>query len=225
MKISTTSVIVTASGLFLLSGVLSGTAEAQGLLNESGIAILAPTLAPVGGYASNPQEYLSVAWSVVESESGLYTYSYTVQNPAGDVVLNANGSLTSTPEIYDVFSTDFNTSASGAYVTGSLTGGIFQQVNTVNLAWFFNPAVPAGSAGPTVTFQSDLPPGMANSSADGAIPWSSVSPGGQQVPVPDTATPLPEPSTAALFALTPLLHPSFRMRLRRFLRPGENKNF
>jgi hypothetical protein len=202
MKRLKTPVIAVASGVVLMSGVPCQMAHAQSLLNQPGTSVLAPSVTPIGGFASNPQEYLSVAWLVTENGSGVYTYSYTVQNPAGDVLLTAGGGLTATPEIYDAFSADFDTTIPGAYVPASQTGGVFQQVNTVDLAWFFNPSVAAGTVGPTVTFESDLPPVLGNASAEGAIPWSSLSPGGQEIPIPSS---VPEPTTLVLFTLAALL--------------------
>ena len=60
-----------AVGAVLLSGMLCPAARAQGLLNESGTAILANAF----GTATGP-EALTVDWSVVESASDVYTYSY-----------------------------------------------------------------------------------------------------------------------------------------------------
>lgn len=180
----------------LVWGVAAGgqSTQAQGLLDLTGTSILAPVIAPTGGYGENPQEYLSVAWSVTENPSHVYTYSYTVENPAGDVLLNPDGSLTTTPEVFSLFSIGFETAQPGAYLAGSQTGSPFEEVNSVDLAWFFNPSIAAGASTPTVSFQSDLPPAMGDAdAADGAppSPWSSVSPGGSQVPVPDLAVPEP----------------------------------
>jgi hypothetical protein len=218
MKTATKLVILVASGAVLLCGALCGTVHAQSTLIESGSSILSPSLAPTGGYASNPQEYLNVGWMVVESGSGVYTYSYTVQNPAGDVILNSTGGLTSTPEIADSFSIDLNTAIPNAYLPGTQTGGAFQEVNTIGLAWFFYPSISAGSTGPTVSFQSDLPPIMGNGSADGGVPpgpWSTVSLSGQEVPIPNAPIGVAEPTTTALFALTALLLLPFRAVARR----------
>ncbi len=179
-------------------------AGAQGLLNENGISILAPTFAPTGGYAANPQEYLSVAWTVAELSPGDYKYTYNVSNPAGDVLLNSSGGLTGTPEIFDAFSVGFNTTAAGAYLAGTQTGGFVQEQSTVSLAWFFDPSIPAGSTG-TVTFQSAFGPTLGNADAMDAAPpspWSSVAPGGNTVPVPQI---IPEPSVATLLGASALL--------------------
>lgn len=205
MKTQPYSFFALLSTAILIEGVLCQTSQAQGLLNISGTSTLAPSLTPIGGYGASPQEYLSVSWSVVENPSGIYLYSYTVHNPVGDVLMNPSGGLTSTPEIFDSLAVDFNTTVAGEYLPGTQTGGSFQLVNTVDLAWFFNPAVAAGSSAPTVTFQSDFPPTSGNASADGAIPWSSVSPNGQELAVPDPPSAVPEPSSAALVAMAGLL--------------------
>jgi hypothetical protein len=199
--------------LALLSPNFSG---AQSLLDISGSSLLAPSLAPVGGYAENPQEYLVVSWSVVEDASDIYTYSYSIKNPAGDVLLNSSGVPTSTLEIFDSFSVDFNLATPGAYRPGTIGGAAFQEVNDIDLAWFFSPSVPAGSTGPTVSFESDLPPSFGNANASDAVPpspWSSIGPGGQLVPVP-AAVPLPEPPGVALLGIAGLLLLNFRRSLR-----------
>jgi hypothetical protein len=203
-----------AAGIVAVWGVTLGTSYGQGLLNESGSSLLAPSIAPTGGHASNPQEYLSVGWSVVENASDIYTYSYTLQNPAGDVILNSSGGLTATPEIYNGFSVNFDTTLTGAYLPGTQTGGVFQQANTVGLSWFFNPSVSAGSTGPTVTFQSDLAPTLTSASANGPVPWSSLLPSGQEVPAPGLSLSVPEPSTFGLMAMTGLVALRFRKNPR-----------
>src|SRR5271168_36514 len=93
-----------ASGAALLLGALCPTVHAQSTVVESGTSLLAPQLAPVGGYALNPQEYITVSWFVVETTpSDVYTYAYTVNNPAGDVELNPDGTLTATPETFSEY--------------------------------------------------------------------------------------------------------------------------
>ncbi len=188
-----------AVGAVLLSGMLCPAARAQGLLNESGTAILANAF----GTATGP-EALTVDWSVVESASDVYTYSYTIENPAGDVVLKSDGSPTSTPEIVDDFSVSFDATVAGAYVPSSQTGGTYQQNNgVIGLFWAFDAVNPGGSS-PTLSFESDLPPALGNANASGEpppSPWASV-PSGQQVPVPSV---VPEPPTFILMAGTLLL--------------------
>ncbi len=172
-------------GTIAMSTIMSQSLPAAPL-NETGSSILAPVIAPTGGYASNPQEYLTVSWSVVENLSDVYTYTYTVHNPAGDVLMNDNGSLTTTPEVFDAFSVGFNTTAPGAYLTGTQTGSPSEEVNPTDLTWFFDPSIPAGSNSPAVTFQSDLPPVPgASDASDGSppSPWS-VSALASTIPVP-----------------------------------------
>jgi len=167
----------------LLAGGLCLAVHAQSLLNESGQA----TLADAYGTATGP-EALTVNWSVVENGSDIYTYSYTIQNPPGDVLLGSGGSPTLSPEIVDAFSVGFDTTAAGAYVAGSQAGGTSDQNNGVNgLFWYFA-AVNPGSSSPALTFESYLAPGLGNANAqDGnpPSPWAS-DPNGQQVPVPLT---------------------------------------
>jgi hypothetical protein len=218
MQIKPTHIVSLLLGTSLLNGALSQTGQAQGLLNESGTSTLAPAVVPIGGYGANPQEYLGVSWSVVENASGTYLYSYTVHNPAGDVVLNPAGGLTSTPEVFDGFSVDFNTTLAGEYLPGTLTGGAYQEVNPVGTAWFFNPAVAAGSSGGTVSFQSDFPPTSGEAGALGAMPWSSYSPNGQEVAVPDLSGPptsVPEPAPMALFAAAGLFFVPFGFAMKK----------
>jgi hypothetical protein len=179
----------------LLAGALSQTALAGALLNESGQAILADAF----GVATGP-EALTVDWSVLENSSGIYTYTYTILNPAGDLILNDAGVPTSTPEIVDAFSIGFNTTLPGAYVPGSQTGGSAEQNNGIDgLFWSFA-AVNPGAGSPALSFQSYLAPGLGNANAqDGnpPSPWSTI-PAGQQLPVPE---PVPD-SSSTLVLLT-----------------------
>jgi hypothetical protein len=203
-----------------LSGLLCQTAHAQ--LIESGTSILAPTTPPIGGIGVAPEEYITVSWSVVLN-SGVYTYAYQVNNPAGDVLENNDGSLTTTPEIVDAFQLNFNTLITGA-VVGGPTGGIFTENNGVDgLQWFLSP-VAAGTSSPWLSFQSDLPLTLGNANAqdsDPPSPWASTAANGQQVPIPNTVTPVPEPMTTTLLALTGLLLLPFRSNLGRFLRQAK----
>jgi hypothetical protein len=202
-------------GAILLPGLLCQTAQAQTaqwLLNESGTSILADAF----GTATGP-EALTVNWSVIENSWDIYTYSYTVNNPAGDVILNNQGQPTLTPEIVDAFSVGFNTTLPGAYLPFSQYGGYSDQNDGVNgLFWSFA-AVKAGSASPVLSFQSFLPPAWGDAGAQDAnppSPWSSI-PYGQQVPVPDPPTEVAEPTTAALLVLTALLLLPFRSTVRK----------
>ena len=194
MKIHPKTIIALAAGAILLSGVLDQTAQAV-LLNESGTSILADSLG-----ANTGPEALPISWSVVENASLIYTYTYTVNNPVGDVVLNNTGTPTSTPEPVDAFSVGFDTTAGGAYISGSQTGGLFDENNgTAGLFWLLVSVNPGTSSGP-LSFQSDQPPTLGNANAQDAnppSPWSS-NPNGQQVPVPIT---VPEPGTWALVAI------------------------
>lgn len=186
---------------------------------ESGTSVLADSFGTVTG-----PEALTVSWSVVENASDIYTYTYTVNNPVGDVALNNDGTPTIRPEIVDAFSVAFDTTVSGAYLTGSQTGGQFGANNgTAGLFWYFTAVNPGNSSGP-LSFESDLPPTLGNANAlnqNPPSPWSS-SPDGQQVPVPGNVTvPAPEPTTTTLLALTALLLLPFRSNIFRFMRGGE----
>jgi len=203
-----------ASGAILLSGLLLGQ-TAQATLVTSGTAQLADVLGVDTG-----AEALTVSYAV-NVTAGVYTYTYSVANPIGDVILPpAQGA--GNPEVVDAFAVAFNTTLPGAYVPASQTGGTAQQNNGVSgLFWSFTGVNP-GSSSPTLSFQSDLPPVLGNANASDAnppSPWSSA-PFGQQVPVPPPQV-SPEPTTTALFALTLLLLP-FRSTLGRFLRQSSS---
>jgi len=198
MKLYAKPSVALTSGAILLSCLLGQSAQGQGalaLLNESGTSILADAF----GTATGP-EALTVSWSVVESVSLVYTYSYVVNNPLGDVLLNNNGSPTSNPEIVDAFGVGFNTTVPGAYIMNSQTGGTSDQNNgTGGLFWSFT-AIQPNTSSPILSFQSDLPPTQGFADAQDAnppSPWSSF-PDGQTVPIPA----VPEPATTALLALT-----------------------
>jgi hypothetical protein len=94
MKRGSNPMIVRVSLAVVLFGALGQTGRAQGLLNESGTS----ALADVFGTSTGP-EALTVSWSVVENASDVYTYTYSLNNPAGDVLLNDNDTPTSTPEV------------------------------------------------------------------------------------------------------------------------------
>jgi hypothetical protein len=207
MKRQVRPILALVSGVVLLSGVLCPKVQAQSEVITSGTSTLAPTVMPVGGFGSNPQEYLVVTWSVTENTiSDVYTYSYDVKNPAGDVVLNNNGTLTTAPQTVNNIEATFNTTVLGAVLGTPPTpsGGGYVQVTSVGISWTF-PAVNPGGVSALLTFTSDLAPGMGTASANPA-PWASTSPNGQQVPVPiPLAT--PEPTTTALLGLVLLLVP------------------
>jgi hypothetical protein len=192
-------IAASVAGVVLLCALACQTTHGQGLLNESGVAILADTF----GSASGPDALL-VSWSVAENQSDVYTYSYVVINPPGDVVLNNNGVPTLSPESVDAFSVVFNTLASGAFISGSEAGGTSGQNDGEDgLFWSFSPIQPNASS-PTLSFESDLPPmlGNANAQDDNApSPWSSF-PNGQQVAIPIS---VPEPSGAGLFVFGAML--------------------
>jgi hypothetical protein len=195
MKIRVKPIVAMAAGAALLSGALCPTA--RGALVLSGMA----TLADSAGTATGP-EALTVNYSV-NLTSGVYTYSYTVYNPVGDVQLGGSGSPGS-GEVVDAFSVGFNTMLPGAYTGSPASAPVPQNDLASGLFWTFTPVAP-GDFSPTLSFYSTLPPTLGNANALDAnppSPWSS-NPDGQQVPVP-----VPEPTTLIVGGL--LLVPFLR---------------
>lgn len=214
MRSRTKPLLAWISGAIALPALLGQTAHAGGLLDEAGKSVLAD----VFGSSSGP-EALVVTWSVVENACDIYTYSYTVNNLTGDVLLNNEGQPTSTPEIVDSYSLSFDTTAPGAYLPSSQAGGLINQNKGVNgLFWAFAP-VQLGNHNSVLSFESDMPPtsGAASASdADPPSPWTSL-PDGQFVPVPDGPEAVPEPTTAALAGLAVLVLIPLRKRAGRLL--------
>jgi hypothetical protein len=214
MRSCTKPLLALISGAIALPALLCQTAHAGGLLDEAGKSVLADVF-----WTSSGPEALVITWSVVENASDIYTYSYTVNNLAGDVLLNNEGQPTSTPELVDSFSLSFDTTAPGAYVPSSQAGGLINQNKGVNgLFWAFVPVQP-GNHSSVFSFESDMPPtsGAASASdADPPSPWSSL-PDGQFVPVPNGPDPVPEPATVALAGLTVLVLIPLRKRAGRLL--------
>lgn len=218
MKINVKPIIALVSGPFLLSGLLAPTAQAALTPGGSGISG-SSILADVDGGNSAP-EALTVDWSVVESATDVYTYSYDVFNPAGDVLLpgvpNAGD-----PEIVDQLIVDFNTLASGAVLASSATGGTLALplANGTGMKWILEtPSVAAGGSSGWLTFQSLLAPSAGNATANDAnppSPWSS-DPDGQAVPVPGNGSfSVPDSaSTMSLLAGMMLLLP-FRPAIKK----------
>jgi hypothetical protein len=174
MKIRTKPIAALGCGALLLALLPCQTAQA--LLDESGTSTLADTTVTVT--ASEP---ITVSWSVVETAPSDYVYSYMVNNPAGDVLLNEDGLPTTTPEIVDSLSVGFDTTVAGA-VTSTPTGLSGVAADGVN--WFLYPVVGPDTSSVWLSFDSDLPPSPGNASAEPA-PWASY-PGGDAVPVPGT---------------------------------------
>jgi hypothetical protein len=207
MKRHAKSVVALALGAILPPGLPCQTTQAQGLLNESGASILADVFGTAAG-----SEALTVNWSVVENASGIYTYTYTVNNPSGDVLLNGNDTPTVTPEIVDSFELDFNATLPGAVVSVPTGGDGAYTLSAYGLCWVLNPdVVLAGASSGRLSFESDNAPTPGNASASDdnpPSPWSSCA-DGQPVPVPDAPSDVPEPTTTALLALTALLLPPF----------------
>jgi hypothetical protein len=208
----------------LLCAGLCQTARAQSFI--SGSSILGPYVTPVVGYAANPQEYLTVYWSVLDV-SGLYTYSYMVFNPTGDVLMNKDGTLQAGSEIVDSFQVSFNGSAPGAVVGGPSGGLVAVNTGVNGLSWFLYPYISAGSISAALSFTSDFPPTLGVAQAEDSAPpspWSSLNDQGALVPVPNTITVVPEPATMTLFSMTGLLLLPFRSTLRRIIQKKEKSS-
>jgi len=85
MKKHLKPIVALISGPILVSGLLCPTAYAQltpGGAGISGSSILADTYG-----ANTAPEALTVNWSVVESVTDVFTYTYNVYNPTADVLL------------------------------------------------------------------------------------------------------------------------------------------
>jgi hypothetical protein len=171
---------VMAAGCVAVVSIMISTAATEGgPLDISGTSILAD----VNGTATGP-EALTVAWSVVENGSGIYTYSYDISNPANDVQL-AGAYNPGASEYFDSFTVSFDAAAPGA-VLGSPTGAPVSLNLGSGVFWFIPSGVLAGASTGPLSFQSDLGPtwGVASAADDSPpSPWSS-SPSGQSVPVP-----------------------------------------
>jgi hypothetical protein len=204
MKIHAKPIIALACGAILICGSFCQTTQAKGMLNESGDS----TLADVNGAATGP-EALTVSWSVVETAPSDYVYTYTVNNPADDVLLG--GPNAGSPEIVDFFSVDFNTLVTGAVVSGP-TGGTGSGVAAGGVSWGLDtPVVNPGTTSGPLSFDSELPPSPGDATANDSnppAPWASF-PDGQVVPVPGTGNfPVPDSTNSmALLAGVLLLLP------------------
>jgi hypothetical protein len=184
-----------------LFALVCHSAQAQSIvLNQPGTSVLAD----YAGTTAGP-EALTVSWTVTENASDLYTYTYVVNNPAGDVLLPGSYSP-GTPEIVDSFLLNFNAALQGTLVGAPTAGNGTLNYGSYGLFWSFQP-VQAGHSTTLLSFESEMAPiwGDASASDDNPpSPWSS-SPYGQPVPVPDPLVALPEPSSLALLFLAVLL--------------------
>ena len=214
MKIHAKPIVALVSGAIGLPGLLCQTVKLNPcLLNESGTSILADAF-----HTATGPEALIISWSVVENASDVYTYSYTVNNPAGDVLLPGSYAP-GTPEIVDSFSLDFNAALPNAVVSGPIGGNSAFNFGAFGLYWVLYPdVVKAGTSSGQLSFQSELPPSPGNASAsDDSPPSPWASPNGSPVPVPGTGNfSVPEPATTTLLALTALLLLPFGSTIRKF---------
>jgi len=205
-------IVALATGGISFIFLAGATAQAQVTLVSSGTA----TLADVYDTATGP-EALTVTWFVVDNaSSGVYTYSYNVNKPTGDVQLTyPGGQSTGIPETFSSFDLSFNASLPGAVLNMTVPqGGTVVNNGAAGLAWTFA-SVDPGNSSPLLAFQSSQPPTLSPASAGGGAippsPWSTI-PAGQPVAAPRA---VPEPATTLLF-LTPLLFWPFSSNLRRF---------
>jgi hypothetical protein len=192
MKIYAKPIVAPASGAILLCSVLCQTAQAQSVvLNTQEQSVLAAVSGATGENA------LAVNWEV-SYNSGVYTYSYTVQSPiAAEAASFSVGFDTAATDPVDI-SGDGAINYSGPVGIGVIWSPL---LNTSAAA-----GVGPGQTSQTLTFESDDPPILGNANVNGSDPngpWAS-NPYGQQVPIPSA---VPEPATTTLLALTLLLLP------------------
>jgi hypothetical protein len=202
MKIYIKPIVALISGPILLSALLCQTAQASIIMVETNTAILADAF----GSTSSP-EAITIGYSVTENTvSDVYTYTYTVNNPAGDVLLT--GPNVGKPEIVDLFAVDFGAAVPGAVIPGSILGGTAGKIlGGDSVEWaLLTPNVAAGTSSAPLSFQSLFAPTLGNASAMDAnapSPWDSY-PDGEQVAVPNVPD---SASTMTLLAGMMLLLP------------------
>lgn len=131
---------------------------------------------PVAGFngtatldsASSPGNDITVTYSV-DLTAGIYTYDYTINNPATDSTT------------VDFFNVGFDASAPGAVL-----GGNYLTASSGGVNWLITPVQP-GFSSSLLFFTSDLAPTWGNANAQDhnpPSPWASY-PGGNPVPVPN----------------------------------------
>lgn len=213
MKRYVKPVVAAAAVMFAQWSFLSATSYAQGTFVEGGTTTLADSLGTATG-----SEALNVQWAVYD-QSGVYTYFYQLNNPAGDVVLNSEGQPISptTPAVVNTFQLYFDTSVPGSFLSGNQT---FNYGNANGLLWVFPTAVSPGSSSELMAFQSDLAPGTGSASALSTFGGSPPSPWAQSLSSTPIAVPqaAPEPETISFLVLTALGLP-FALRPRRSIKP------
>jgi len=194
MQLRSKPIIALGCGVIILTVIPFQTAQASSL-NISGISVLAD----VNGTTTAP-EALTVSWSVVENASEVYTYTYIINNPAGDSLLPGSYAPGAS-EIVDSFTLSFNAAAPAAVVSGPTGGLVAANLGSAGLFWFIYPVVDAGASSGPLSFESDDAPMMGNASASDdnpPSPWAS-SPDGQPVPIPNVPDSM---NTMALLAGT-----------------------
>jgi len=184
--------IALACGAMLLFGMLCQSANA-----ESGTSILATQA------TTDPSEQLTIDWSVVEN-SGVYTYTYDVYNPSGDVLWPATDPAV--PESFE----DFYIGVNYSLVTSISDGGT--DFGSHSIKWFLDPSIAPGSSTGDLVITSDYGPVMSSAKANDQnepSPWNTTYAGGTPIPVPgavpDTA------NTMILLGSTLVLLPLARL--------------
>lgn len=198
MNIHLKTMAALASGAVLWCGGAGQTTRAQSIVfGQEYSSTLAST--------SEPSENITVNWEVSQTD-GSYLYLYELVNSPDAV------------DTVDQFHISFDTTAPGAFISGSQEGGTAEiDQGPQGLLWQFD-AVPPNDTSPVLQFQSMLPPIFGNGDAGDSAPpspWSSLAPGGTPVAVPGA---VPEPPVAPLIMMAAILVLPFRSSLRQLLR-------
>jgi len=175
-------IVILAGALFIAAVAVP---QAQATLIMSNTVVL-------GDVSSTPTptpEDLTVSYQV-NLTGGIYTYSYVINNPTGDITLS--GANAGKSEIVEQFDLNVNISDPNQYIAGSQAGEIAVDMiaNASGLTWE-NLNLSPGASSPTLSFESYEPPtlGAANANDDSPpSPWSSLSANGQLVAVPGAVT-------------------------------------
>ncbi len=206
MKMHLKPLVALGCGAILLTVMPCQTATAQIFL--SGTTYLIDVFGDAPASPNGMNEDLPVVYSVTES-GNIFTYNYTVYNPAGDVLQISSGVPTTdpaTPEIVNNLTVGFNESPSSVLSITPIAGYSSIPLPGSGITWSFS-AVTPGNNTADMSFTSPLAPTMGPASAqngDGPSPWSG------SLPVP-----VPEPATTSLLALAGLLLLQFRSILTR----------
>lgn len=179
----------------LLSLALTQKIHAQGTLVMNGISPLADSLG-----TSTGSEALSVQWSVYYNNTGnFFTYFYQLNNPAGDILLNPDGSPYSptVPESVDTFTVDFNAAPPGMVISGNQT----YNNGPAGLEWVFSSGIAPGANSGLLSFESNLGPGptpTGSAQANNVLGGSPPAPWATSTSLVSVPRAVPEPATLAL---------------------------